>query len=190
MSERTHTNLSLIPRRIAYKYLLGKKPRPKMTRRGLVRQAKQLHHKMYTSFFNRDLLALEDFCCEGLVSSFRTRMSGLRPGVKHEWSITDYTSRPKIVANCATYIPVPGAEKVGIRQVTVRIDSKQRVDTITKDWRGVEQRQEGLPKQVREFTVMQRRLINNEESHWVLWGTVQESSAEVDDEATGELDSQ
>lgn len=151
-----------------------------MTRRGIVPKAKQLHEKMYTSFFKRDLMTLEEICCEGLFSSFRTRMSALPPRVRHEWSITSYNSRPRIVANRATYIPMPGmGEKMGMRQIVVRIDSNQRVDKITSDIKGNEKRQEGSPKQVREFLVLQRRLIGSEESDWVLWGTTQESSAEV-----------
>lgn len=151
-----------------------------MTRRGIVRKAKELHEQMYEAFFDRDLATLESICCEGLFASFRSRMGGLPPKVRHEWTVTGYNSRPRIVANRATYIPVPGmGEKMGMRQVVVRIDSNQRVDKISKDTRGNETRQEGTPKPVKEFLVLQRRLIGNEESDWILWGTTEESSSEV-----------
>ena len=67
-----------------------------------------------------------------------------------------------------------------MRQLVVRIDSNQRVDKVTSALNGNEKRQDGLPKQVKEFLVLQRRLIGSEESDWILWGTTEESSAEAE----------
>ena len=137
---------------------------------------------MYSAFFNRDLTRLEKLCCEGLFASFRTRMSGMPPNTRHDWSIA-YANSPKLVANVGVYVPVPGIDKkMGLRQVVVRIDSKQRVDKITKDRSGEEKREEGIPKPVTEYIVIQKRLIENQpESDWMIWGTTEESSPAVDD---------
>ncbi|KAF2488910.1 hypothetical protein BU16DRAFT_496653 [Lophium mytilinum] len=128
------------------------RPRPKLERRKLVPLAKDYHKQIYSAFAAHDAPTITRLCCSGLTSDFRTRMSHRAPGTHLTWTLSSYTSSPKIVSNRAT--PLPNQEHTGVRQVVVRLRSKQILTTWTDEQarRAVASRIEALRAAGREVS--------------------------------------
>jgi len=220
-----------------WKFILkgwGVKPRPKLERKTLVPLAKDYHKQIYTAFAAKDTFTISRLCCSGLTSTFRARMSHRAPSTHLTWTLSSYTSSPKIVSNRAA--PLPHMEHSGIRQVVVRIASKQVLATwtdeqarkavkarikalkaegkeITPALRAVEKEEakqvmvagnsgyspiaahkihralvedqealggmERVEREVTEYLVLQKRMLEGEEEDWMVWGFAEESTPEV-----------
>jgi len=77
-------------------------------------------------------------------------------------------------------------KECGMRQVVVRLQSKQRLARIIPGAKGKEEtvlKGTGEAKDVKEYLVIQRRMLQGVEGPWVVWGTTGES--DITDIAVG-----
>ncbi len=85
-----------------------------------------------------------------------------------------YTRFARVVAHRVVRLPMYGVE-CWQRQAVVRIRSRQslaRIDAAT----GQRVPGTGAPRDVTEYVVIQRRVLNEREYPWEVWGTTQETS--------------
>ncbi|KAF2802975.1 uncharacterized protein BDZ99DRAFT_454266 [Mytilinidion resinicola] len=179
---------------ITWKFFLKgwkSRPRPKLERRALVPLAKDYHSQIYTAFAAHDTPTITRLCCSGLAADFRARMSHRALGTHVTWSLASYTASPKIVSNRAS--PLPGLQRSGVRQVVVRLASKQILATWTDEQAraAVPADVETVESEVTEYLVLQRRMLEGVEEAWMVWGFAEESTPEVrrrDEKMTRELE--
>ncbi|KAI9701693.1 MAG: hypothetical protein M1820_006321 [Bogoriella megaspora] len=184
---------------IAYKFQLGR-PRPRLRLRGIPSLAQRLHSEMYTAFASGDTTTLNRICCSTLASSFTSRIASRPPRTRVTWTLHRYLGAPRVVSHKCAKLPTekiaPGM-KAGIRQVVVRIRSRQEVETWRRV-RGREVRVDGDGKEIREgkegrgeeegeevteYVVVQQKFLDGVEGEWMVWGTTEEMTVE---EALGE----
>ena len=111
-----------------------------------------------------------------MAKSFQFRINSRPRHQRVQWTLHKYLRKPRIVANRAAQLPTKHS---GIRQVVLLIESRQSLakfktgsvgypDTIIPGT--------GEEKDVREYLVIQRRIMKNQESPWKIWGTTNESA--------------
>jgi len=124
---------------------------------------------MYSAFAEGDVKTLRQICADGLYESFAARIGSRQRAEKVKWELVRYRGGGKVMSNRAGRLPIEGA---AVRQVVVRIRS---VQTLTR-WRGGRQVEgTGAEREVTEYVVLQRRLINWKEEEWKVWGTTEET---------------
>jgi len=72
-------------------------------------------------------------------------------------------------------------DDAGIRQAVVRICSRQRLTRYKAD--GSVVKGSGEEREVKEYVVIQRKLWKGKEGEWVVWGTTEETTQEMVEEA-------
>ncbi|MCJ1255856.1 hypothetical protein MMC24_003674 [Lignoscripta atroalba] len=156
-----------------YKYGITNKPnpRPKLSLGNTGRLATALHSQMYTAFAEGDAATLSKICTEGLLASFRSRIASRVPGERLRWILCKYTRRPRVVSHRAVMIPL--GKGIALRQAVVRIQSRQSLARLKPNGELIEGT--GEEKDVREYVVVQRRMMKEKEEPWMVWGTVEES---------------
>lgn len=122
---------------------------------------------MYTAFAEGDLATLRLICNDGLYESFKSRIT-TRPRGKTVWKMEKLKSA-KVVSNNATYFMQYNS---GMRQAVVRIKSIQSIAKY--DFKSRLVPGTGVPKEVTEWVVLQKRKTPSEEAPWVVWGTTEE----------------
>ena len=135
----------------------------------------QLHHR-------GDVATLRKICCTGLANSLTTRITNRPKDEKVTWSLDKYNRSPatfltgvRVLADRATQIPeIP---KSGVRQVVLRITSRQSTGKVKlpMNKRGVveEAALEAAPAKQRdctEYIVLQKLMWFGEEQEWRIWG--------------------
>jgi protein MBA1 len=131
-----------------------------------------LHRQMYTAFAEGDVKTLRRICCEGLNDSFAARIHG-RGKEKVQWELVKYNKRPRVMSNKAASLPRDGS---GVRQAVVRISSRQRLTRYGANGKIIPG--SGKEKDVVEYVVIQKILLNGQEGEWQVWGTTGESTLE------------
>ncbi|QKX64031.1 uncharacterized protein TRUGW13939_11204 [Talaromyces rugulosus] len=143
-------------------------------------EAMRLHQQMCTEFARGNQDALKQICCTGLANNLIRRSRARGPGEKVSWNLLKYNRTPStwftgvhVVQDRSTQIPeVPES---GVRQVIVRIASKQSTHTYT-EYIDQATRQRTLvpsPEKVQdctEYVVIQKLRIKGEEKPWQVWG--------------------
>lgn len=79
-------------------------------------------------------------------------------------------------------------KECGMRQVVVRLQSRQSLARIIRSTKGQEdlvKKGTGEVKDVTEYLVIQRRMLKGKEEPWMVWGTTNES--DVTDVAAGKF---
>ncbi|KAF2205104.1 hypothetical protein GQ43DRAFT_363185 [Delitschia confertaspora ATCC 74209] len=157
-----------------YKFWLTKKrPRPKLARRPVVKAAKQLHESIFTEFSNRDDRTLKSLCTSGLLTTFRKQLASLPKDEMMSWRLLKHLSRPRIVSNRATPLPLPGDSEAALRQVVVRLHTRQLVEK----WETQKKAQvNSVEKDVVEYVVLQRIMRRGKEEDWKVWGFANETT--------------
>lgn len=118
--------------RLYYKFWISKKrPRPKLARRIVKPIAKELHEEMYKSYANHDTQLLKTICCNGLLATFLKALPAKNEVLS--WRLVSYLSRPRVVSNRASPVPLPGDAEAAVRQVVVRIHTRQILERWTKE---------------------------------------------------------
>lgn len=135
-----------------------------------------------------NLTVLQNTCTEGLYVSLRSRIAARPRNERVRWEKIAETRRPRVVCNRATVLPIPGMKECGMRQAVVRLQSKQKLARIILGAKGKEEavvKGTGEIKDVKEYLVIQRRMLQGNEGPWVVWGTTGES--DITDIAAGKL---
>ena len=68
---------------------------------------------------------------------------------------------------------IPLGKGIALRQAVVRIQSRQSLARLKPNGELIEGT--GEEKDVREYVVVQRRMMKEKEEPWMVWGTVEES---------------
>ncbi|KAF2176170.1 hypothetical protein K469DRAFT_35077 [Zopfia rhizophila CBS 207.26] len=183
--------------RLYYKFWFRTgKPRPKLANSTLIPLAKEYHEAMYKAFAKRDEKSLSNLCLDRLHTHFRTLLAG-RPKNKHlSWQLLSYLSKPRIVSNRMAPLPIEGFKETGLRQVVVRLHTRQLLTTRTepriskKQYKELAWTPDGVqPEEVKdeveekeenvvEYVVLQRRMVRGQEEDWLVWGFADETTTE------------
>ncbi|KAK2743396.1 hypothetical protein FQN57_004861 [Myotisia sp. PD_48] len=185
---------------LAYcKYLNKKVP---LRLRERKQKAKDLHQDMYKAFANGNLTSLQSICCAGLSQTFASRISRRSPNSPNPiWTLHQYLKFPRsLTLNGAKVLSdraaaLPGASGLGIRQVVVRIQSRQSLvsplpapdvtaRSTTQAQATIEQKrsedieiqQREKQKDCTEYVVLQRFMFGGVEGDWKVWGLVEETT--------------
>lgn len=164
----------------------NKKPIPlHLTTR--IRDALMLHKQLYTAMATGDRKWLRDNCCSGLADKTSNRIdrrtvpkAGSRP-VAEQWELVSYQgmlpgswvpvwplcsllpgTSYKLMNDVVGQIPT--APDTLLRQVVVRIKSKQRYNL--NDGKGEQ------TKTLTEYIVLQKLISQGDDADWRVWGTV------------------
>ncbi|KAF2265313.1 hypothetical protein CC78DRAFT_567679 [Lojkania enalia] len=216
--------------RMVYKWRLNPGgAKPDIRRKGLVDIAKEMHYEVYNAFANKDNRKLEKLCVSGIYEHFQQRRSQIPADTALQWEIVglvDQSTKAKarsykgernplyhlglagtrIVSNRAMSIPFPGYDATGLRQVIVRVHTRQRLTMTRKTVRRSRQsgRQEtysiswnpdGEPperihadivgplsftfeRDIVEYVVLQRRVVRGEAEEWKVWGLTEPSTTQ------------
>ncbi|KAI9795482.1 MAG: hypothetical protein M1833_007012 [Piccolia ochrophora] len=146
------------------------KPWLKLRRRQVAPTAVALHQQMYTAFADADVETLRKICGDGLLSKFRSGIHS-RGRETLEWVLHKYTKASRIVSHRAARLPVEGT---AVQQAVVRIQSRQSLTRYGPDRKVVAGT--GQEREIREYVVLQKRLLQGKEGPWIVWGTTGETS--------------
>ncbi|KAL2853894.1 hypothetical protein BJY01DRAFT_49942 [Aspergillus pseudoustus] len=149
--------------------------------------ALKLHKQMYSAFADGDVKTLRKVCCTGLANDLARRISARPQGEKVTWSLEKYNRSPstlftgiRVMADRLTEIPeLPNSS---VRQVTVRITSRQSTGKVQKPKPGAKELMEQPAAKSRdciEYIVIQKFQWMGEEDEWRIWG--QTTATTVDD---------
>ncbi|KAL2219136.1 hypothetical protein M432DRAFT_545617 [Thermoascus aurantiacus ATCC 26904] len=150
--------------------------------------ARALHQRMYTAFAAGDINTIRKICCPGLAKSLSTRIAN-RPG--HEritWTLEKYLRTPatyftgvRVLSDRATVLPeLPDS---GVRQVVVRITSRQSTSTISSPAKRGSESATSESTTVKqqdctEYVVLQKLRLMGEEDEWRIWGHTSPTTVE------------
>ncbi|KAG0138491.1 hypothetical protein HOY82DRAFT_142987 [Tuber indicum] len=133
-----------------------------------------LHKNMYAAFAVGDIDSLRAICGDGLLSSFRKRLSVRPSNVRMEWRLHRMLSQPRVVSSKAHHYVGLGLNR---RQAVVRLHSLQSLAKVTLGKRGeVLSREGGEEKEVVEYLVIEKKYDKDIESPWSVWGTTEETT--------------
>lgn len=172
--------------------ITGKRKRMPLLLRERFGIARDSQKRLYTALAQGDLKTIEELACNGLEKQLRARVEqrkerGARP---EEWDIQYRGITPpsglwwilqtlipsksvKIISDRVTSLPF--GEDALMRQLIVRIHSKQRLAT-----KGAIA---GEPaKDVTEYLVLNQSIFDNEDQGWRVWGTTQPTTDEQFDQ--------
>ncbi|KAE8151926.1 hypothetical protein BDV25DRAFT_128415 [Aspergillus avenaceus] len=159
---------------VAYSKWLHKLPLRLKERRQV---ARELHQHMYSAFAKGDVGTLRKICCTGLANNLKYRIESRPKDEKVTWSLDKYNrglstllTGVRVVSDRATQIP--DLADSGIRQVVVRITSKQSTGKFKVDKSGapVEESTPTKQQDCTEYIVIQKLRWLGEEGEWRLWG--------------------
>lgn len=166
--------------------LTGKKPRYPLLLKERYALARTLQTQLYTSVAAQDSQGLQRVACDGLRKQLQARIDHRRTAhaEKEEWEVQYRGIVPPqglwwalqvlipfkaVTIKADRMAPVPlGAESV-VRQVVVRVKSRQRTRK-DQEW-----------KKVDEYFVLQKFKIGENLGEWMVWGTTKPTTvAEFD----------
>ena len=119
---------------------------------------------------------IKQACCEGLVTHLKRHIAIRSLDKKARWEIGSIWPHlaTRVVSNRASKFP---REDSAIRQVVIKIRSKQRIVHVNDDETiDGHARWDSQWVKVIEYLVIQRRIIDGQEGDWKIWGTTQETS--------------
>ncbi|CUS14490.1 unnamed protein product [Tuber aestivum] len=167
-----NTNPHPLPSKLVFRFTTKHPLRSSQTRKF----GEALHKNMYTAFAIGDIDALRPICGDGLLFSFRQRLSVRPSNVRMEWRLHRMLSRPRVVSSKAHHYAVV---EMARRQVVVRLHSMQSLAKITLGKRGeVLTREGGEEREVVEYLVIEKKYNKGVESTWSVWGTTEETTVE------------
>ncbi|PYH44961.1 uncharacterized protein BP01DRAFT_272376, partial [Aspergillus saccharolyticus JOP 1030-1] len=144
--------------------------------------AMDFHRRMYTAFAAGDTNTISKICCTGLANELKTRIAARPKNEKVTWSLDTYNrdastfwTGARVVSDRATTIPeIPDS---GVRQVIVRITSKQSTGKYTAPVNGkAAEDSTAVAENVKqrdctEYIVIQKLRWSGEDTGWRVWGT-------------------
>jgi len=131
-----------------------------------------LHRQMYSAFAEGDSNTLKTICADGLLENFQARIQS-RGRETLKWELIKYNRKSKVMSNRSASL---GMEGIMIRQAVVRINSQQKLTRFKPDGSIVPGT--GEVKDVQEYVVIQKKLLQGKEDDWVVWGTTEETTLE------------
>ncbi|CAG7958726.1 unnamed protein product [Penicillium salamii] len=143
------------------------------------RYASKLQEVMYSAFAEGNIPEIKRIACDNLGRKLIRQIEGRAKGEKVTWKLVKYLRGPsttftglRVVSDRATSIPeIP---KSGIRQIVVRITSRQSTTTTQTQTNG--SNTEVIPisskeQDITEYIVVQNLRWNDKDHGWRVWGT-------------------
>jgi len=172
----------------------GKKPKTPLYLRDRYHIARDLHRRLYTAIATGDRDTIAQIACTGLQRQLQIKLDhrkslqsppetwtikykGLLPASeKMPWLLQAFVppwfKSTQILAD--RYAALPIGNDAALRQIFVRIKSKQTLD-----------RNDGQGKKTvdrSEIVVIQKMKVDGEEDDWMIWGTIEPTTGEKLDE--------
>ena len=146
--------------------------------------ARELHEKYYTALAEGDMSTINKIACKGLIQQSQRSISQRRDSTALKFSILGYRgmqypqslrwpllsilpfNATKIVSDKVA--PLPFGQNNLLRQVVVRISSRQELQTPENPV--------GKKADLTEYVVIQRMRMDGVDEGWKLWGTTKQST--------------
>ncbi|KAL2009180.1 hypothetical protein VTN00DRAFT_7374 [Thermoascus crustaceus] len=165
--------------------------------------ARELHQRMYTAFAAGDVNTIRKICCTGLSNSLSARIANRPSDERITWTLEKYNRTPatyftgiRVVSDRVTQIPE--RPDSGVRQVVVRITSRQSTSTMSLPAKRGVQESAGSPslrsetkstsasqepvavkqQDCTEYIVFQKFRWMGEEEDWRIWGHTNPTTVE------------
>ncbi|PWY67499.1 hypothetical protein BO70DRAFT_166492 [Aspergillus heteromorphus CBS 117.55] len=142
--------------------------------------ARALHREMYSAYAEGNAPTIRKVCCTGLAMQLITRINNRPEDKQVVWKLDKYLRGPstffsglRIVSDRATQIPeLPNS---GVRQVVVRITSRQSKGTVVSsaplsDKDNLAVANNSKQQDCTEYIVIQKFRWTGEETEWRVWG--------------------
>ncbi|KAL4906906.1 hypothetical protein BDW74DRAFT_129711 [Aspergillus multicolor] len=139
--------------------------------------ARDIHKQMYSAFAKGEISTIRNICCTGLANNLVKRIENRPRDEQVTWSLDSYIRAPstwftgiRVVSDRATQIPeIPNS---GVRQVVLRITSRQSTGKVQRRASKNGTPAENAPKQqdCTEYIVIQKLRWMGEEDGWRVWG--------------------
>ncbi|PYH98735.1 hypothetical protein BO71DRAFT_394898 [Aspergillus ellipticus CBS 707.79] len=149
--------------------------------------ARDLHQEMYSAFAAGEVHTLRKVCCTGLANELMSRITTRPEDKQITWALEKYLRTPgtfftgvRVVSDRATQIPeLPNS---GVRQVVVRITSRQSKGTGSTNEDTAAVAANAKQQDCTEYIVIQKFRWTGQETDWRVWGhatptTVEELSS-------------
>ncbi|KAL4924929.1 uncharacterized protein BDV17DRAFT_202657 [Aspergillus undulatus] len=138
--------------------------------------AREFHKRMYSAFADGDVATLRKICCTGLANNLTGRITARPKGEKVTWSLDKYIRSPstfftglRVVSDRA--VQIPELRDSGVRQVILRITSRQSTGKVRQPSRGKSPTEKPVKQQnCTEYIVIQKLRWLGEEEPWRVWG--------------------
>ncbi|KAI3228414.1 hypothetical protein DTO012A9_4615 [Penicillium roqueforti] len=142
--------------------------------------AAKLHNDAFTAFAEGNIPKIRQICCDNLAKNLSTAIER-RPKNEHlTWKLVKYLRKPstnftglRVISDRATSIPdIP---KSGIRQIVVRITSRQATTRTQKPSGKGPTEDVTVDKKEQdciEHVVIQHLRWNNQDKGWRVWGNI------------------
>ncbi|OAX82246.1 hypothetical protein ACJ72_03409 [Emergomyces africanus] len=176
---------------LAYCKYLNRKNKLPLQLQARKRAALNLYETMYTAYAAADTATLQTICCSSLRDQFFKRISK-RPShsKKLVWTLHKFIKFPfsttltgaRVIADRAAQV----GHGIGIRQVVVRIQSRQslvRPSPPPESAPNNNKQSEASPVEAKEqdsteYIVLQKMLVGGKEGDWKVWGFANETKME------------
>ncbi|CAG8905355.1 unnamed protein product [Penicillium egyptiacum] len=148
--------------------------------------AAKLQEDMYTAFAQGNTAQIRQICCDGLVKQLSKGIERRPKNEKMTWKLVKYLRKPstnftglRVIADRATSIPdIP---KSGIRQIVVRITSRQATTTTQIQNPSGKEPTEATTVSAKEqdcveHIVIQNLRWNDQDKGWRVWGYINPTS--------------
>ena len=127
--------------------------------------------------YRGDKELLREICCEGLYKQLIDRFESRPLSESAQWTLHEHIGVSRVVSSRASALP---RKKSALRQVVVRIKSLQSLARLRRNSSGEEEvvNGTGIPKEMLEYLVLQRRIFDGKEGSWKVWGTTEETQVD------------
>ena len=141
---------------------------------GLVGKA---HPGWLTYFARGDQNLLKEICCEGLYKHLTDRIGLRSSNESARWTLHRHIGASRVVSSRASGLP---RNNSALRQAVVRIRSLQGLVRLKRNATGERKAVDGPenPREILEYLVLQRRILDGKEGPWKIWGTTEETHSE------------
>ncbi|PGH09510.1 hypothetical protein GX51_00615 [Blastomyces parvus] len=173
---------------LAYCKFLNRKNKLPLHLRERKRAALDLYKTVYTAFAAADTATLQNICCSGLLNQFLKRIAKRPPQAKKlVWTLHKFIKFPFSTTLTGARVVTDRAAQVGygigIRQVVVRIQSRQslaRPESPDNANSTQPQAAAGVAKNQisTEYIVLQKMMVSGKEEDWRVWGFTNETTME------------
>ena len=124
-----------------------------------------------TCRYSRDVTVLRTICAEGLYNLLVARIAARPRDETLRWTSHSSVQQPRVVSHRVNMLPL--ITRSALRQAVVQLKTRQSLERLLPDGRAMPGT--GEVKEVTEYIVIQKRIINEKEDKWIVWGTVEES---------------
>ncbi|KAF7717272.1 Uncharacterized protein PECH_007550 [Penicillium ucsense] len=136
--------------------------------------AKSLYTQMYTYLAEGDIAGINRICCDKLAQKLTAQIQRRPANERLTWKLVgDKFRGARVMADRA--IKIPDIANSGIRQIVVRLSSRQSVSKTTTASQNNTPSQEVTPaakeQDCVEYVVIQQLIWHGKHADWQIWGT-------------------